>query len=583
MRDLHKVTFNGYNIHDFCTIRKALPVIAKDGENFIFKLEITIKDNVQYNIDMLNRLLFTKDAQRLILGSQPNRYLLCKLDKGLNFSSRFHMATATIEFRTEYPHWFQIYSNDELPEFKSDSNGVITVINHGTAPTYPEMAIKFPGDNGYLSIVSPNGYLEFGSKEQMDIAELPQKEVVMNEEMHLEDMSDWTKLTGNNNPKGTPWVPDYNKLNIGSGVAGHNEWGAYFQKSPNPKAGHYWNAWGYIKDFAGDTTLDPAEFNNFELQSRIRFEDSSGTKNNTGMYLIVLLDDEYRPVMTTSMYNVDANSNEVTVTAKVNDFRGGGNYHSKIIHTARFPNGFNGLVKMYKEKDVFHWIFDSKKNQTVAGYKVNVTEKFKVGDIAYIRNTAKYGWHYNGTRHSIQGFTRGRRNVITGVRTFQGKKQYEISYTGVKIYWMNEEDLTANASGVGKTREQVAWSEDEVSQKRVVNTQLAGLVASKVLVIGGTWDNSNPFTHNNLLSVVVHRLNNDVKFKDITNTFTKGDVLTIDNKNNQVLLNGSTYQDYFDPASQFFDIDFGETDIQVIVSDWAQMPTVSLQIEERFR
>ncbi|MBG9983347.1 phage tail family protein [Aerococcaceae bacterium DSM 111022] len=580
--ELKRVYFDDIDLSAFVFIddvRKNL----YNTKNVVVEVDFTIIGDVLNKMDVLNVALHTKESKFLRYNKLPYRKLLCKIDGEIELEVFKDTRRGTIRFVSDHNYWMKDYQDGPIPSFSNDSNGVITVINQGTAPTYPEMAIEFSGDNGYLNIVSPNGYLEFGSKEQMDIEDLPQKEEVMNEEMHLEDMDDWTKLTGNNNPKGSPWVPDYNKLNIGTGVAGHNEWGAYFSKSPNPKAGHYWNTWGYIKDFAGDTTLDPAEFNNFELQSRIRFEDSSGTKNNTGMYLIVLLDDEYRPVMTTSMYNVDANSNEVTVTAKVNDFRGGGDRHSKIIHTARFPNGFNGLVKMYKEKDVFHWIFDSKKNQTVAGYKVNVTETFKVGDIAYIRNSAQYGWHYNGTRHSIKGFTRGRRNVITGVRTLQGKKQYEISYTGVKIYWMNEEDLTANASGVGKTREQVAWAEDEVSQKRVVNTQLAGLVASKVLVIGGTWDNSNPFTHNNLMSVVVHRLNNDVKFKDITNTFTKGDVLTIDNKNNQVLLNGSTYQDYFDPASQFFDIDFGETDLQVIVSDWAQMPTVNLQIEERFR
>lgn len=578
---MHKVTFNGWNLHDYCIINRALPVTTHDGQKLTFEIDITIKQDVEYNIDMLNRILFTKEAKRLVLGSQPDRYLLCKLIGDIEYTSRFRLAEATLTFESETPYWLQDYEDEEPPLFKMDNFGRITVDNKASAPAYPQMSFRFPSDNGYLGVVAPNGYIELGSVEEQDNTDVPSTHRVVYEEMHAEDMDDWVKLTSNSHSAGM-WVGDYEKLNIGTGDPRFDQNGIMLSKSNRPLSGHYWNTWGYVRDFEEDSRLPASEFNNFKMHSRIRLEDSSGKTTNTGMFLIVIMDELNRPIMTTSLYNVASNSNEVTITAKINDFKG--NYRtSKIVHTAKFPRGFRGTITMEKEGNNFHWFFDSNKEQTIAGTTTHITETFSIGNIAYIKNSASHYYHYDGTRYPIKEFTRGRRNTITGSRMHNGKRQYEISFEGVAIAWLNAEDLTKNASGVGETRRQEAIYGNRTSEHRTINSQLAGLVAKKVLVIGGTWDNTEPFSHTNLSSVVVDRLNNNVSFKDINNTFTAGDILTINNATGEILLNGSTYQGYIDPSSRFFTVDYGETDIQIVKSPWASMPEGNIQIQERWR
>src|SRR5699024_10835915 len=138
-------------------------------------------------------------------------------------------------------------------------------------------------------------------------------------------------------------------------------------------------------------------------------------------------------------------------------------------------------IKMTREGSKFTWIWDSGKAQNMSS-TVEVRESFSVGATVYNKASARYGYGYDGVAHNIQGFTRGRANRVQATRTWNGKKQVLISYTGVQIYWINEEDVTANKSGVGNTTQQTSSSGERTVSYSTRNTQLATLTASKVLV-----------------------------------------------------------------------------------------------------
>lgn len=568
--------FDSYKITDYCMVRNIYPYVAPKDQTLKVVINITIKDDVRYNLDKLNQLLFTREPKPLIISDTRDRYLMCELDGGIELTSRFSGADATLTFKSKDKYWYATVGDKK---FEADGNGVVHVVSDGTAPSVPKIEVDFKSDSGFLSVVAPNGYLALGDKEQKDKIELPKSQIALNEEMHEADMSDWTKLTSDSHANGL-WVPDYNKLSLTTGKPTFDQWGIRLTKSASPKAGSYWNCYAYTKDLAPLPEIH--ELTNFKLQSRVTMLDQSGTTKNTGMYLIVLMDSNNKPIVTTSIYNVDANSNEVTVTAKRNNFNGGANASSSIIHTAKFPNGFNGNIQMIREGSLFTWIFDSGRDQTV--YKTGATiEKFVVGSTVYIKTSARIGYTHTGSQVNIAGFTRGRANKVTNTRTWQGKKQYLIAYLGTPLYWMNEEDLTANASGVGNTVKQTKQTNQRSSKFSVEDGRLATLNPSKVLIIGGTWDKTNPFTGANLTSVIVNRLNSGGKFAKISNTFANGDKLVIDNSTGEILLNGMTYQGILDVDSRFFDIDYGASDIQVVPSSWASIPKATITLTERFR
>lgn len=544
------------------------------------QIEVTIKFSIRSDtlsiLDDLNRILHTKEPKKLYFEDRPDRYLMAVYTGDSSMNRRYYGTTSTLTFISPYSYW---HSTEGEKSVSSDGLGTIEVNNEGTAPVVPRFTVDFPAETGFLSIVAPNGFIALGDKEEKDKIELPMQRVAMNEEMHESDMKDWTRLTSDSHSGGL-WVPDYKKLSLTTGQPQWDKWGTRPTKSTSPKPGYYWNSWGYTRDF-DKVTDEVHRLTNFKLVSRITFEDQSGKTSNTGMFLVVLMDKNNKPIMTTSIYNVLNNSNEVTITAKVNNFSGQGNYESKIIKTAKFPNGFNGNIQMSKEGDQFTWIWDSSKDQNVTSSSP-VVEKFSVGSTVYIKTSARYGYGYDGVAHSIRGFTRGRANRVQAIRTWKGKKQYLISYTGVQIYWMNEEDVTANRSGVGNTRTQSASGERRVAYS-TKNTQLATLTASKVLVIGGTWDNTNPFSRASINSMVVYRLNEGDKFADIANTFSKGDKLTIDNSTGEILHNGSAFQGLVDVDSRFFDVDYGPNELKVITSEWAEIPEVKCGFTERYR
>ena len=570
------VWFDGYKITDYCMVRNIFPLVAGRGANLLLEINITIKNDIRYNLDKLNQILFTKESRPLIISDNPERQLMCELNGGIELTSRFVAGDATLSFVAEEPYW---YSTEGEKSVFSDGFGTINLTNEGTAPALPRFTVDFPTETGFLSIVAPNGYLALGDKEEKTKLELPMQQLALKETFNSSAMSGWTRLTSDSHSGGL-WVPDYNKLSL---TTGGEPWfdgkGIRPKQSTNPKSGYYWNTWGYTKSFISPPNQEH-RLTNFKLDASVSFEDSSGTFNNTAMYLIVLMDKNNRPIMTTSMYNEESNSNDVIVTAKINSFSGGGNYRSKIIKSERFPHGFQaGNIRMTKQGNLFTWNWDSG-----AGISVNpnptvaLGEAFSVGDTVYIKNDARTA----ATGHSIAGFTRGRPHKVHSIGTQDGKHVLAISYGGVVVYHMYQNDLTKNRSGVGSTTQQT------VNRRKIVNYStndagLATLVADKVLIVGGTWDSSRQMNMVSLRQLEVQRLNEGDRFVDIANTFQKGDTLVIDNGTGEITHNGLVYQGKKDVDSRFFDIDYGPNELQTVTSSWGGIPSVRCDFTERYR
>lgn len=566
-----KVYFDEYELNRYCEIIKVLPNVASSDGHLEVEVDIAMVEDVMQNLDELNKILFTKEPKKLVISDYPDRYLSCQLSGGIKMSSRFFMAQTTLKFVSEDKYWRS--TKGELA-VESDMTGTFEVVNNGTAPAVPKFKVTFPSECGFLAITAPNGYIALGDKGEKDRIYLPRQIVALDEKLDQNSINSFEKVSNDS------LIPDYKKLSLNTGVTGYSSTGLSLKKSESPKDGYYWNSVGFQKKFR-ESAYGDVEGESFKLRANLMLYDASGTTAHTGMYLIVVMTDDNKPIMSTSVYNVEGNTNEVIVTAKINTLTGD-RKSSKIIKTAKFISGYNGNIVMQKEGSTFSWVFNSGKKQEET-ITVGQDEGFYIGNTVYIKNSARYGYHDNGTRYSIADFTRGRPNVIKEKRTFQGKTQFMISFQNTRIYWMNEEDLTKDRSGVGQTKQTRTQQGESVVRHYTWNNELATLKPDKLVVVAGVWDNTAPFTHALLSDVTVQKIYGDNKFKEITNVFNAGDVLTIDNSTSDILLNGSTFTGLVDYDSRFFDIDFGKNELQMTVSDWAKMPKGKLYFEERYR
>lgn len=614
---LKKVWFDGHDLSNLVFIddfRKNM----YDNDGIKVEVDFTIIDNVLQITDDLNRILHTNEPKYLEYSELPGRKLLCQLDGEVNPEIFKNTYRGTLTFKSELNYWEAV---DSLRVFNMQ-NGVIHVNNQGTAPVYPTTSVLFKSECGYLSLVAPNGMVTFGNIEEKDKVKLPEQELMMNEEMDEASMKDgkaggltsvdWHDIIRNeykfdivNNNTGEliksiegTWFPDYNKLHLSSGNVGHDQYGLILKKPSDPKI-DYWNATGYRATYRESQITQKTIADNFKFESRLSFYDASGKTTNTGMFLITILDVDNRPIMTTSIYNINSNNNEVFMTTKVNSFVGD-NKSSKIIETAKFPNGFNGKVEMIKDGNYFKWVFDSyMRNQPDVTYQQReVFDWLKKGDTCYIKNSARYGYGHNNGRHTIKDFTRGRAYTIQASRyrktpgalitNEKGEaRQHLINYAGQGIYWMNETDLTVNKDGSGTYRNVPVQNTGGQGETRKVfhrfDSELGKMRPSRVAIVGGTWSNGNPFDHASINSVKMWRLNGFNSWHEIRNVFQPNDLLTVDHRTGELRLNGATYDGPFDVDSRFFALDYGKSDIAVKYSDWAKPPTVITAFEERYR
>lgn len=558
-----KIIFDDVDLRPYIMVEKVRKSFY-NIDKIQLEVDFSIVNDVQKKMDKLNQILLVKEPKKLYYNMLPDRYLIYRLDGEISFEEFKNTVRGTMKFISDYNYWVKSTGDKIVSE---SSLKVIEVNNEGSAPTYPRFEVKFRSDNGYLGIIAPNGYLSLGSMEQQDRQFIPATVTLLDSQLSSAD-----SFTDELNASS---IPDYQKLDLGHSAGQLTQSGLGIKRTTNPKDGFYWNSYGFSKLLNNPKTGSSAD--NFELTARLRFFDSSGTTNNTGMYLICLMTTDGKPIMTTSIYNVDSNSNIVTVSAKINSFEGN-QLKSKIIHQKEFPAGFDGTIRMTKEGSTFNWFWDSGRQQIT---KISSAEKFSIGNVVYIKNNANFGYGDDYVKYSIKDFTRGRAYTLTEVRTYKGQRQFVISYQGTRVYWINESDLTANRSGVGPQIQN--YSEQTSESFTTRQATLASLQLGKVFIISGVWDSSNPFTNANLTDLVIKKLNGQERWDDIKNTFSNGDTLLIDNSNGQILLNGSPFTGFMDYDSRFFSIDYGKSDIEVLVSNWSAQPLTTIKFEERYR
>lgn len=566
-----QIWYDDYEITQHFIVRAIKPTLSApvhnnymslphlNGANFKFsslgqielKMEITIKHDIRHHLDELNKVLYTKEPKSLVISDQADRFLMCKLEGKVDFSSRFIASDATMTFVSPNHYW---QATTGPKTFAMQPNGRIEVNNNGSAPTLPQVDVTFDSDCGYFGLVSPNGFITIGNPKELDKIETPKSEFALNEEMH--NTTGWTKVSDIEN-----WVPDYNKI-TSKGSAQHDEWGMQVNKSTFTGLSDNWQGHAYVKPF-NQGAIDQVA-NNFKLRSRVMMTDLSSNRNSTAGMLLVVLDEHNTPIMTTSIYDSTSDTKKLATSFKINSFKDSAPKHSTIIDTDSI-SALNGWVEMRKSGNKFDWIIHTD--------SVNATPvPLKVGDSVHLKPTATKA----ATGHYYRNDYKGRTYKITAINNWPGhsKKIYHLSIGAHVIYHVYADDILEHNQTTTKTqKKQITHT--------ITDNSLAQLRPAKLLVWQGVWGNTQPYSRFSLDSAVINRIYT-TNHLDIENVFQKGDTLHINHKTEDILHNGTTIQALVDYDSRFFEIDWGDTEIEVVKSDWAEYPDVKLHIEERF-
>lgn len=559
--------FNGVEFTKYCVINSLTPQFTAPQTNkfhvnnlvsggrfyqstlgqIVIEIDITIVKNVMFNLEMLNRIFFTREPKELWFDNRPERYIMAIPNGEVKLSNSYVAGKAKITLIS--PDYFWRATEGALTTTFSGSSALVE--NKGTAPTKPMFDVKFNSDCGFISLIGPNGFISLGNPLQEDTITLPSTEIALQDEFTSSSFGTWTKLTNSE-----AYIPDYIKMSsVGTGKADNI---GMTLNAPGAKE-YYWNGHAVLKEF--DSGALGKEAANFDLSSKIAMSNAGGVSNTCAL-LMVVMDANNIPIMTTSIYDINNGKNELVVTFKIPV--ASNSRSSKIIHKGKL-SALDGRIRMIKKGNALSWEVYSDKTVIETG------QTLRKGMKAHIKKTATKA----ETGHSIKTGYHDLTYVIGGVKTgADGTKAYRMDHGGWPIYWIYERDIVeSRTTTIARTPSSVKYS--------LINNQLAQLKATKVFIWQAKWHTSSPYSQFVVDNITVKRTH-DVSELDIRNVFTKGDHLYINTENGEVLLNGANATGLLDVDSRFFSIDGGPSQLAIDYSDWASMPEVKVTFESRW-
>lgn len=569
----YKVFYDGFALHDHCIINRIVKSTAPRRNTFLsnkyasgasfkhtrldpleIELLVTIKDDVQYHIDEINRILSVREPKMLLVAQTPERQLLCIPSGNIEPSSFLRNSEFKISFEAVNPYW----GSTEGPKPFVFHSGHVVAENKGNYPTHPKFNFVFHSDCGFIGIVAPNGYLYIGDPEEADTVKTPNSEYAINGFKGFEGV----------NMSQFNYMATFNRASYAPSISG-DTWRL------NPKndwSGQEWYGHGYVKEFnAGQIEAKGAE--NFEFNLDGIMTHKSSNTDALGMILVMILDQNEKPMMSTMLYDSKRNSNGIDIQMALRDEEG------RLVSSKydEFKT-FDGSLYLNKVGNQFNWSVSSSGGYIFTKTNPGVSQP-KIGDTTYIKSSARFGYDHVGNRYTIKDFTRGRAYKITDSKIQRGVRRYLIEYQGVGVYWMDLDDLTGGK--VEPTVERVRAGFDYAVHS-AYNSSVAQRTASKLLVFIGRWgEQAQTYSDLAISNPRLRRIYTSA-YKDIPNAFKSGDVLTIDNETGQILHNFKPIKAPVDVDSRFFEIDGGKTDIRLLKSSWAQYPTGIVQVEDRW-
>ena len=522
------------------------------------ELEVIIERNVIHNLDKLATILNVDEPKPLILNSQPDRYLNCKLDGEITPSSLNRYSTFKIKLTSEDSHWSSV---EGLKTDNFDDNGRVIVTNEGSFDTELAFDIQFMSDCGFVGIVGPKSHILLGNPAEVDKVDVEPSELIISEEMS--ELNNWTVVDNL-----VPFLGNGTKLSA-TGASKTDSFGM-IANDKWPTISDKWNGNAIQKTFTTGTA-GHSHAANFELTSKVELEDLSGKKANSIMLAFFVLDENNRPMMSVEVMDNSSDVNELKVThALINPEN-----KQKVIVSEGAMSRLRGYVSIEKIGNKFTFTAHNDGSTPIVGDRPVLSK----GDIVYLMDnvTTIYDWNGVGRNldNSIKGIPLRVSQDLEDTAGTSNAGRYQLSnenYGWVEGFFPPSSIKEAQPNIVEE-------SHPESIIGSVINSSIAQYRPGGLLVQLSRFGNKSPYTKAGVDNIVGHRINTESQ-ADIPNVFKKGDRLTIDERG--ILLNGKFFNGNIGYDSKPIVVKGGKSEVSLLISDWSQMPKASVTYESRW-
>lgn len=206
----------------------------------------------------LNALLAPAQA-KLLFADEPDKYFIGSKTGNTKISGGNNHVVGEIDFYCTDPFKYSTTEKTVIPE-KTDKGFLeASIVNEGTIPVPISVDMTMQHENGFVGIVSPEGVMEFGDKEEADTQVKSFSQTVIN---YKRADQIWAAKK-----EGGVWVSPY-RNNGGTRIRTIRDVRAIEIDQSNTGSGDYWHGGGFYVD------IPPNSYGsqNFKMDSKVWFE-----------------------------------------------------------------------------------------------------------------------------------------------------------------------------------------------------------------------------------------------------------------------------------------------------------------------
>lgn len=287
------VKFNGVELNEYITVLQGFttfdgadfqPELKKidggNGSKFLttrhgyktISMPFFVKDDLVNKYDMLEGILNVDSPKELIFGNLPDRYFNAVPSSVLSFEEILNFGKGTINWIVPDGLAHSIATKTFPASLNSDGILEATIVNDGTADVPISYEITHNADNGYIGIVSANGAMEYGQRDEIDKINQPKAEKVISFEY---DSQPPEIILGEGISAYPNYLSDPTKPNVvaGSFKFGKNKYGTTIAEPVwDNSTVEYWGGPRFRADIPADSHGDNT--GNFIFRNRFDFTTS---------------------------------------------------------------------------------------------------------------------------------------------------------------------------------------------------------------------------------------------------------------------------------------------------------------------
>lgn len=189
------IVFDGKTLNDYCTpLFDADVLLLPETEDTylmnkfserkfgkrVIRIPCILKFSSEKKRQELSAILSVKEPKKLIMGRSPDRYYMAIPDGNISVGFGKYQNTFDMQFICNDHRAYALATKTFPASLNSDGILEATIVNNGTADVPISYEITHNADNGYIGIVSAEGAMEFGKRDELDGEDYQESDLLIN-------------------------------------------------------------------------------------------------------------------------------------------------------------------------------------------------------------------------------------------------------------------------------------------------------------------------------------------------------------------------------------------------------------------